>query len=194
MGGVRLITRFRILFPRTSQAVWLVAIVGVAWTVACSEGTTSPPPPFPTFTEPNLENRTITNLTTLEEAQDLASFDVRVPSGGNFDFEFLGGSYTPPIFGGSSDYPIDDIVELLFGDGKQQVFIMQAATNLKLGGPSEPIEVADVTGELVHGEPYGYPSTVYVSWTKDERSYSASTTLNESFNFDNLLALLDTIS
>ena len=181
------------MFPGTSQAVWLVAIVGVALAVACSEGTTSLPP-FPTFTEPNLENRTITNLTTLQEAQNLASFEVRVPSGGNFDFEFLGGSYTPPIFGGSNDYPIDDIVELLFGDGDQQVVIMQAATNLKLGGPSEPINIAGVTGELVHGEHYGYPSTVYVSWTKDERSYSASTTLNETFTLEDLLALLGTIS
>ena len=193
MGGVKPVGYIRAVFQRKPTAFWIVVLVFIGLAAGCG-GSDSSPRPFATFAEPDFENRTLTHIATLAEAQGLASFEIRLPSDSSYGFEFLGGTYSPPLFGGRGGEPLDDHVEMSFGNGQQHVYIMQAATRLQVGGSSEPIGVAGVTGKLVRGEKYDYPSTVYVSWTKDDRSYIASTTTNEAFTLDDLITFLGTIS
>lgn len=193
MGGLTAATPVRTPFSRACISFSLVAAFVLLLGSACGGGTESRIP-IATFTETNLENRVITNLSTLEEAQQLASFEIRLPRDETFGFEFLGGSYTPPIMGGRGGNPIDDNVAMIFGNDEQQVHIVQAAAGLAVGGSSEPVEVAAVTGKLVRAEPSRYPSTIYISWTKEDRSFIASTTTTETFTLEDLLTFLGTIS
>ena len=132
--------------------------------------------------------------TVLQDALNLTSFDAPVPRDVTFGFQFSHAVYTPPIYNGRGGHPIDDMLTLNYVNEFTRVQLIQARHQLIVGGPTEEIEVAGVTGELVRGEHYGYPGTIYISWTKGDMSFSARTTLNENFSLDDFLRYLRSIS